>query len=129
GSGEGGIDCQESRSDGFIDVGARLERSLCHVTLPVAVPQLVRLVLAGGSARGDDCASERAALQNAVDLDGGVAARIEDLPRLDLLNLHGSPLPGLGSIVLSQKYGQRISMARTGAPSARSSLSGSATSW
>ena len=52
-----------------------------------AVAQLDRLELAGGGARRHGRAAGRAGLQQHVDLDGRVAAAVEDLPRVHLLDL------------------------------------------
>ena len=48
------------------------------------VPELDRLVLAGGGPRGHGRAARGARLQDHVDLDGRVPARVEDLARVDL---------------------------------------------
>ena len=51
------------------------------------VPQLEGLVDASGGARGDG-GPEDALLGRQVDLDGGVAAAVVDLPGVDLLDGH-----------------------------------------
>src|SRR6185436_15660599 len=56
-----------------------------------AVAQLDRLELAGGGARGHRGAAGGARLQHHVDLDGRVAAAVDDLPRVHLLDLAQAP--------------------------------------
>ena len=74
------------------DVADRPQDALAEVRLRIAVAQLDRLVLAGGSPRRDGGATERARLEDDVDLDRRVAARVEDLPRRDALDgAHASP--------------------------------------
>src|SRR5581483_3748854 len=51
--------------------------------LGVAVAQLDRLALAGGSAGRHRRAAPRAGLQLHLDLDRGIAARVENLARID----------------------------------------------
>ena len=53
------------------------------------VPQLEGLVDARGGARGDG-GPEDALLGRQIDLDGGVAAAVVDLPGVDLLDGHGA---------------------------------------
>mmetsp|Transcript_16773 Transcript_16773/g.54607 ORF Transcript_16773/g.54607 Transcript_16773/m.54607 type:complete len:458 (-) Transcript_16773:185-1558(-) len=61
-----------------VDRGHRLDHALAEVPRLVAVAQLVRLVDAGGGARRHRRADLDAALGDQVDLDGRVAARVED---------------------------------------------------
>src|SRR5262249_9902649 len=72
------------RGDRLADVPNRLLDALAAIALRVSVPELDRLVLAGRGPRGHRGATADAALQNAVHLDRGIAARIEDLSRAQL---------------------------------------------
>src|SRR5439155_13718329 len=54
---------------------------LAEVASLVAVPQLEGLVLAGRGARRNGGPPQRARLRVNLHLQGGIAARIEDLPR------------------------------------------------
>ena len=54
--------------------------------LLAAVAQLDRLELAGRGARGHRRQAPRAGVEHDLDLDGRVAPRVEDLPRVDALN-------------------------------------------
>ena len=56
-----------------------LEHALAVVAALVAVAQLDRLVGAGRGARGHGGAAERTVLEKDIDLDGGVAAAVENL--------------------------------------------------
>ncbi len=61
------------RFDGVAD-------ALAEIALLVAVAQLDRLMRAGGSARRHAGAAERAVGEHDVDLDGRVAAAVQNLP-------------------------------------------------
>ena len=67
-----------------VDVLDGLEHALAAVALLVAVAQLQGLVRAGGGAGGHRGAAQGAVLEHDLDLDGRVAARIEDLPAQDM---------------------------------------------
>jgi hypothetical protein len=58
-----------------------------------AVAQLDGLVDAGRGAGGDDDAAEGAGLEADLDLDGGIAARVEDLSCGDASDLEHAVLP------------------------------------
>ena len=73
--------------DFAVHIFHRLQHTLAQVALLVAVAQLDRLVLAGGGSAGDGGASSGSVRQDDFRLDRGVAARIENLPRLNFLNL------------------------------------------
>src|SRR5205823_1164654 len=64
--------------------GHRLLHPLAAITLLVAVAQFDRLVRAGRGAGGNRGATERAVLQHDVDLDGRVAAAVEDFAADDV---------------------------------------------
>ena len=63
-----------------------LQHALAEVAALVAVAQLHRLALARRGARRHGGAAHGAALEDHLDLDGGVAAAVEDLPREDRIN-------------------------------------------
>ena len=69
-----GRDALDDRGDGFPDTFAAVA--------VVAVAQLVRFVRAGGRAARHGGASTSSARKGDVDLDGRVAARVEDLARV-----------------------------------------------
>ena len=71
-------DLVEHRVDGLAD-------PLAAVAL-AAVAQLDRLEGAGGGTRGHRRAADGAVVEGDLDLDGGVAARVEDLARADCLD-------------------------------------------
>src|SRR4029079_16634827 len=73
-----------------VGVGDRLRHALDRPAVP-AVAQLDRLELAGGGTRGDRGAAGGARLQHHVDLDSRVAAAVDDLPRVHLLDLAQAP--------------------------------------
>ena len=62
--------------DGLLD-------ALAAVALLVTVTALDRLERAGGGAGGNGGAGDGAVVEGDLDLDGGVAAGVEDLPRAD----------------------------------------------
>src|SRR5262249_60672297 len=69
-----------------VDVGDRVAHALAGPGA-AAVAQLGGLELAGRSARGHRGAPGHAGAQPQLDLDGRVAARVEDLPALDAFDL------------------------------------------
>ena len=60
-------------------LSTRVEHALAEVALLVVVAKLERLARAGRRAGRHGRAAERAAVEEAVDFDGRIAARIEDL--------------------------------------------------
>lgn len=73
----------------MVDILNSIEDSFTPVDALVAVPQLQSLVDPGGGAAGDGGAVERVVLRDQIDLDGGVASAVDDLARLDVLDLVG----------------------------------------
>src|SRR5262249_19225880 len=65
-----------------VDVRDRLEDALPAVTVLVPVAQLQGLARAGRGAGGHPRLPGRAAGEEHLDLEGGIAARVEDLPRV-----------------------------------------------
>ena len=66
--------------DRAIDIFHGAQHALAEVARLIAVAQFEGFVLAGGCARGHRGAAARAVFENDVRFDGGIAARIEDLP-------------------------------------------------
>ncbi len=63
-----------------------LLHAFAEETFLVAVAEFDGFVFAGAGAAGDGRAAGRAAFERHVNFDGGVAARVEDFARLDVLN-------------------------------------------
>ena len=80
------VEPDERGPDDLRDVRDRPEHALAAEALRVLVPQLDGLVLAGRGPARDGGASEGTVDERHVDLDGRVAARIEDLARLNGLD-------------------------------------------
>jgi hypothetical protein len=73
-------------ADRVCDLAVRVRDRARHglaAVRAVAVPQLDRLVHAGRRAGGNRCTAGRARLELDVDLDGRIAARVEDLAGMD----------------------------------------------
>ena len=75
-----------------VDVRDGFASRPCRDSARVAVAQLQRFALAGRRARGHRRAPARAALEHDVDFNRGIAARVENLARLDVENLHAGNL-------------------------------------
>ncbi len=78
-----GVAADDDLGQRAVDVGDGLGDALAEVARLVAVAELDGLVDAGAGARGDGGAAERAVGQDDVDLDGRVAAAVEDLAAAD----------------------------------------------
>lgn len=78
-----GLVADEGLVDLVVDEGHGLLDALAEVTV-TAVTQLVGLVDTGGGTRGDVGTADAAVLQEHLDLDSRVTARIEDLAGDDL---------------------------------------------
>src|SRR5439155_27186104 len=78
-----GLHPLDLRGDRLLDVVHGLAHALAAVALLVAVAQLDRLALAGAGARRHRRAAPGAGLELDLDLDRRIAARVEDLPRID----------------------------------------------
>jgi hypothetical protein len=70
----------------------RVGDPLTLIALRVTVPQLDRFVLTGRSPGGHRRTTSCPIVQNNVDLYGWMAARVDDLTRVDLGDLHGALL-------------------------------------
>ncbi len=79
----GRVRAQQFGRDDLADVRHGLEHALAAVLGLVAVAQLDRLVGARGGARRHRRAADRTVNEHHVDLDGRVAAGIEDLAGFD----------------------------------------------
>jgi hypothetical protein len=82
----GGVAAADRLGDLAVDVADRLRHALAAVGL-AAVAQLGGLELAGRGAAGHDRAPGRAGAQHELDLDRRVAATVEHLPGVDLVDL------------------------------------------
>ena len=93
-----GLAADERAGDLAVDVRHGAPHAAAQVARPIPVAQLDRLALAGGGARGHRRPPERAPLEDQVDLDGRIAARVEDLAPMDAFDLQalssaGPPRP------------------------------------
>jgi hypothetical protein len=79
----GRVRAEQLGRDDLADVRHRLEHALAAELALVAVAKLDRLVGAGGGTRRNGRAADRAVRQDDVDLDGRIAARVEDLAGVD----------------------------------------------
>ncbi|EXI68646.1 MAG: hypothetical protein AW08_00958 [Candidatus Accumulibacter adjunctus] len=77
----------EQLGDTRVDGVDGLEHALAEIDLLVAVTQFAGFEFAGRGTRRDGGAGEKAIVEGDVDLDGRVAARIENLPADDLGDL------------------------------------------
>jgi hypothetical protein len=82
----GRVEAAHRRGDLALHVGHGARHALSP-PLATAVAQLRGLELAGGCPRGHRRAAPRAAAQSQLDLHRGVAAAVEDLARVNLLDL------------------------------------------
>ena len=80
-----GLEADEFGADGVEHRGDRVAHALAAVAL-AAVAQFDRLELPGGRAAGHRRPAQRAVVERDLDLDGGIAARVEDLARADGLD-------------------------------------------
>ena len=79
----GGLHPGQRRREHGANIADRLLHALSLIALGIAVAQLHRLMLAGGSAAGDGRATHGAVRELDVGFHGGVATRIQDLSRAD----------------------------------------------
>ena len=102
-----GAEGLDHRVDGGLD-------ALAEVAV-AAVAQLDRLERAGGRATGDGRAGEGPVVEEHLDLDGGVAARVEDLAGADSFDgCHGWGAPGSGKSAEVRCVGRQPSGAASG---------------
>ena len=79
----GGVEPLEPRAEHLVHVPHRLQHALAAVALRVAVAEFRGLVLAGRGAARHGGPAVRAARQDDLGLDGGVAAAVDDFARVD----------------------------------------------
>ena len=84
----GDVHADDGRGDHLVDVLHGVEHAFAQVTALVAVTKFERLVLAGRCAARNGSAAECARYSPYFDLDGRIASRVEDLPCMNLYNLH-----------------------------------------
>jgi hypothetical protein len=73
---------EDGLANGPVHIFNCLEDSLAPEPLLVAIAELQRFMHTGRCARGHCCTAESAVVQADLDLNGRVAARIKDLPRM-----------------------------------------------
>jgi hypothetical protein len=88
-----GVETGDAPGDRAVDVGHGLEHALAEITGRVAVAQLEGLVGAGRGAGRDAGPAPGAVGQRDLDLDGRIAAGIEDLAGMDVLDIRGHGMP------------------------------------
>ena len=112
-----GLEALDRRGDVLDDGLDGLLHALAEVAL-AAVAQLDRLEGAGGRAAGHRGAGERAVVEGDLDLDGGVAARVEDLAGADSCDGCHGVAPGggkrTGSSSLDRPDGDSREQSRAG---------------
>ena len=81
-----GIHAGERIENLAIDRRHRLGDAFAEMALRVAIAQLDRLMRAGRSARRNRGAPEGAVLERHIDLDGGIAAAVENFAAGDVKN-------------------------------------------
>ncbi len=92
----GGGEAGQRVADRAVDRLDRPAHALAAVAAGVAVAQLHRLVRAGRGARGHRGAAQGAVLEQHVDLDGRIAAAVEDFAAHDInddRHRQNSPVP------------------------------------
>src|SRR4030095_10210017 len=90
--GVGGL-VEQCPGQDLVDVADRVADTFAAITV-AAVAELDGLELAGGGAGGDERAAEAAVVEVHVALEGGVTARVQDLPGNDEFDGgHGGSLP------------------------------------
>src|SRR4051812_13868669 len=76
------VETDELGGNFIVDVFDGIKNSFAEVGFLVAVTKLASLVLASACAGGDGGAADGAVLEDDIDLDGWVAARVENLAAL-----------------------------------------------
>ena len=79
-----GVTAKQLGPNGLVHVPHRMQDALAAVAGRVAVAQLDRLMRAGGGAGGHCGAALRAVLQHDIDLDGRIAAAVENFAADDV---------------------------------------------
>ena len=100
-----GLVADELGADDVQDAVDGLGHALAAVAL-AAVAQLHRLEGAGGRAAGHGGPGDRPVVEGDLDLDGGVSARVEDLPRAYGIDAgHGGSLASPGPVMAAAAGG------------------------
>ena len=114
------IHADQALGDLGVDVLHSLFHALAVVAALVAVPQLAGLIDAGGSAGGNSGTAHGAILQVHLDLNGGVAAAVQDLTAQDVNDLdhllHGNQSPFQNEAELVRQGGKWIIKTRGVSP-------------
>src|SRR6185312_7949917 len=88
----GGVEARERIEDLAVDCLDGALDALAAIASLVAVAELDRLMRAGRRARRHGGAAQGAGLQRDFDLDGGIAAAVQDLAAVDVDNgAHAAP--------------------------------------
>ena len=104
----GGVEALDRRAELVDHVVDGLEHALAEVAALVAVAQLVGLERAGGCAGGDGGAGDGAVVEQDLDLDGRVAAGVEDLAGADSFDgRHGDSWKLRGGGAVQPSEGRR----------------------
>ncbi len=85
----GYVHADDRRSDDFVHVLHGVQYTFTQIAALVAVAQLQRLVFAGRSTARNGGTTERARLGADFDLDGRIAARVENLAGVYFDDFHG----------------------------------------
>ena len=94
-----GVEAHDGIGTLVVDVLDGLQDALAQVAALVAVAQLARLKGASRSARRHHRAAEAAVLEHDLDLDGGIAAAVENLTTVDVQNIAHVVSLSLGNVV------------------------------
>ena len=84
----GNVHADDGRGDHLIDVLHGVQHALAQVAALVAVAELEGLVLTRRCAARNGCTTECTGYGTNFDLNGRIASRVEDLPCVNLYNLH-----------------------------------------
>ena len=101
----GGVVSDDLFGQSLLDVLNSLENTLAAVAILVAVAKLNGLEVAGGGTGRNGGTGLGRVVENDLDLDGGVAARVEDLTCIDEFDGCHGPTFQRGSFVQSQTIG------------------------
>ena len=80
------VEADQDRRDRLIDGGDRFGHAFAEVAFLVAIAQFPRFVLSGARAARDRSSPEPAPIEMDIHFDRRIAARIENLPRSDLVD-------------------------------------------
>ena len=80
-----GVEADDRVGEFAVDEANRSQHALAVESI-AAIAQLDRFERAGGGARGHDRPADGTRIEADLHLDGGIAARVEDLTTVDVLN-------------------------------------------